>query len=229
MKPARTVIHRSPQRSVGAIHVSWFQDSPIHHESDLEAGVIKVLLLAPAVRHIQHQPVKLSYLDGEKERNHFPDLGLTLGDGRKILVEVKPAEFVPKHEVKFYACAAMLRSKGVDYYVCTDEQVTEERIGRAQAILDHAKMAAHAPDLAALVEWVRSLGQASVQDALARGHSEQLIWHAVGRRLLMTDPSLELAPGSWLTTQEIADEPYCIDRWLGCSAWPGSTGMRRTD
>lgn len=184
-----------------------------------------VLLLAPSVRHIQPQPVQLQYFDGEREREHFPDLGVTLCDAPKVIVEVKPAKFVPKHEVKFNACAALLRAKGVAYYVCTDEHVTEDRIHRAQAIHDHSKMAAPAVELAALVDWVRSLRQVSVQDALARGHSEPLICHAIGRRLLLTDPSLELAPGSRLTTQETADELYCIDRWLGCSPWLDS---RRT-
>lgn len=229
MKPTRQVITRSPHRSVGSIHASWFQDSPIHHESDLEAAVIKVLLLAPTVRHIQHQPVTLPYFDGERERKHYPDLGLTLCDGPKAIVEVKPAKFVPEHEVKFNACAALLRPKDMDYYVCTDEHVTEDRRYRALAIHDHAKMAAPAADLAALVDWVRSLRQVSVQDALARGHSEPLICHAVGRRLLLTDPSLELAPGNWLTTQETADELICIDRWLGCSPWPDSRHAHSSD
>lgn len=223
MKPARKVITTSPQRTVGAVHANWFQDGPIHHESDLEADVIKVLLMAPTVRRIQHQPVRLTYLDGETERKHFPDLGLTLADGTTAYVEVKPKKFVPEHLVKFNACAALLRKKDVDYFVVTDEQVGTERAWHAQAIHESAKRAAPADALTALVDWVRERRSASVADVLGAGFSEPLLQHAVGRRQLLTDPSLELNPGSWLTTQDIADELLSLASWLGCTPWPPST------
>lgn len=223
MKPARKVITTSPQRTVGAVHANWFQDGPIHHESDLEADVIKVLLMAPTVRRIQHQPVRLTYLDGQTERKHFPDLGLTLADGTTAYVEVKPKKFVPEHLVKFNACAALLRKKDVDYFVVTDEQVGTERAWQAQTIYDMAKRAAPADALTALVDWVRERRSASVADVLGAGFSEPLLQHAVGRRQLLTDPSLELNPGSWLTTQDTADELLSLASWLGCTPWPPST------
>lgn len=223
MKPARKVITTSPQRTVGAVHANWFQVGSIHHESDLEADVIKVLLMAPTVRLIQHQPVRLTYLDGETERKHFPDLGLTLADGTTAYVEVKPKKFVPEHLVKFNACAALLRKKDVDYFVVTDEQVGPERAWHAQTIYDMAKRAAPADALTALVDWVRERRSASVADVLGAGVSEPLLQHAVGRGLLLTDPSLELNPGSWLTTQDTADELLSLASWLGCTPWPPST------
>ncbi|MDL5034582.1 hypothetical protein QRD43_21940 [Pelomonas sp. APW6] len=222
MKPARQVIHRSNHRSVGSISATWFQDSPIHHESDLEAGVIKVLLMCPLVRHIQHQPTTLAYIDDDQARSHIPDLGLTLVDDVKAIVEVKPQKFVTDHVSKFNACAALLQAKQMNYYVCTDEHVTEERIARATEILDSAKRAAPNDALQALTAWVQRKRKVLVQDALAAGYREALILHAVGRRHLVTDPSLRLAPEDWLTTQETADEQLSLAAWLGSGPWPGS-------
>lgn len=204
---------------MGAVHASWFQDTPIHHESDLEANVIKMLLMAHTVRKIQHQPVTLTYMDGDKERRHFPDLGLTLADGTVAYAEVKPKKFVPNHLVKFNACAALLRTKGIDYFVVTDEQVGPDRAFYACEIYDMAKRAAPTDALAALVAWVHERRSASVQDALQAGFSEPLLSHAVGRRRLLTDPSLAFSPGSWLTTQETADELVSLEHWLGCPPW----------
>jgi len=219
MKPARQVISRSPARTVGAVHANWFQDTPIHHESDLEADVIKVLLMAHTVRRIHHQPVTLTYMDGDKERKHFPDLGLTLADGTTAYVEVKPKKFVPDHLVKFNACATLLRKKGIDYFVVTDDQVGPDRAFYACDIHDMAKRAAPAVALDSLVEWVRERRTVSVEEARQAGFSDPLLRHAVGRQRLLTDPSLELNPGSWLTTQETADELLSLENWLGCAPW----------
>ncbi|MFG6468186.1 Tn7 transposase TnsA N-terminal domain-containing protein [Roseateles sp. BYS87W] len=187
--------------------------------------MIKVLLMAHAVRKIQHQPVTLTYINGDKERRHIPDLGLTLADGTTAYVEVKPKKFVPEHLVKFNACAALLRKKDVDYFVVTDEQVGPKRAWYAQTIYDMAKRSAPADGLTALVDWVRERRSASVADVLGAGFSEPLLQHAVGRRQLLTDPSLELNPGSWLTTQDTADELLSLASWLGCMPWPpGTTG-----
>jgi hypothetical protein len=222
MKPVRQIITRSPHRTVGAIHAAWFQAEPIHHESDLEAAVIKLLLLAPTVQSIKHQAVKLVYSDGTKDRTHVPDLLLMLRDKRTAFVEVKPEKFVAEHRQKFDACAALLRCRDIQYFVCTDEHVDKVRESRANELLQLARMAAPSAQLDELVGWVRARGRTTVEDAISRG-GMPLIEHAVGRRLLLTDPSLELSPGNWLTTLETADELLCIDRWLGCAPWPAPT------
>lgn len=225
MKPARQVISRSPHRTVGSIHASWFQADPIHHESDLEAGIAKTLLLAPTVESIRPQAIKLTYWDGADERTHVPDFLVTLRDKRTAVVEGKPERFVPEHRQKFDACATLLRQRGVDYFVCTDKHADKARVARADELLQAARMAAPAEQLAELIAWVRTSGRATVQETLSKGYSEMLVEHAVGRRLLLTDPTLDLAPGSWLTTQETADELLCIEHWLGCSPWPPRAGI----
>lgn len=180
---------------------------------------MKLLLLAPTVQSISHQAVTLKYSDGEKERTHVPDLLVTLRDTRTVFVEVKPQKFVAEHRQKFDACSALLSCQDIRYFVCTDKHVDKVREARANELLQLARMAASAVQLDELCGWVRARGRASVQDAANQGYDPRLIEHAVGRRLLLTDPSLDLNPESWLTTMETADELLCIDRWLGCAPW----------
>lgn len=218
MKPARQIIKRAPHRTVGAIHAPWFQPDPIHHESDLEAAVVRVLLLAPAVTRIQHQPARIPYVDGTQQRHHVPDYLVELGD-RRVMLEVKPERFFEQHRAKFDACATVSDARGVDYFVCTDRQVDEARGDRAAELLQLARMAADPVELADLLRWVNQQGRVSVQAALARGHSLPLLMHAVGRRLVCTDSELRLAPDDWLLSKDSADELPNFEQWLGCSAW----------
>lgn len=178
------------------------------------------MLLAPGVQGIHHQAVKLTYSDGANERTHVPDLKVTLADQRYALVEVKPVKFVEKHRVKFDACANLLAHQGVDYFVCTDKQADRVRVFRARELLQTARMAAPPAELLKLVSWVRSQGRVTVGDAASSGYDLVLVEHAVGRRMLFTDPSLDLDPESWLFTQETADEYLSLAKWLGCSPWP---------
>lgn len=222
MKPARQVITRAPHRTVGAIHAPWLQTDPIHHESDLEAAAVKLLLLAPAVQGIHHQAVKLTYFDGIKDRTHVPDLKVVLRNQGYALIEVKPAKFVDGHRVKFDACAGLLARQGVDYFVCTDQHANKTRTARASELLHLARMAAPADQLLKLVTWVREHDRITVRAAISQGHAQVLLGHAVGRRLLYTDPSLDLDPESWLFTQETVNEHFSLSDWLGCSPWPSS-------
>lgn len=218
MKPARQLIKRAPHRTVGAIHAPWFQPDPIHHESDLEAAVVRVLLLAPSLTRIQHQPARIPYDDGSQQRHHVPDYLVELGD-RQLIVEVKPERFVEQHRTKFDACADILEARGVDYFVCTDGQVDKARGERAGEMLQLARMTADPGELADLLSWLTQQGRACVRSAEARGHSMPMLMHAVGRRLVATDPALRLAPDDWLLAKDSADELSSFEQWLGCSAW----------
>ena len=180
--------------------------------------VVRVLLLAPTVTRIQHQPARIAYDDGTQHRHHVPDYLLELGD-RRVMLEVKPERFVEQHRTKFDACATVLDARGVDYFVCTDREVEKARGARAAELLQLARMAADPVELADLLGWVERQGRASVRAALARGHSVPLLMHTVGRRLVFTDPALQLAPDDWLLSKDSADELPNLEQWLGCSAW----------
>lgn len=217
MKPARQIISRAPHRTVGSIHAPWFQADPVHHESDLEAAVVRVLLVTPPVVSIQHQPARIQYFDGTQARQHIPDFLLTLNGKRQVMLEVKPERLIEKHRAKFDACASVLGE--VDYVVVTDQHVNKVRGSRAAELLHMARLAANAEELADLLNCVARQKRVFVREALARGHSRLLLMHAVGRRLVFTSPSLQLAPEDWLLSKDSVDDFPDLKHWLGCSVW----------
>ncbi|WP_133700400.1 TnsA endonuclease N-terminal domain-containing protein [Roseateles toxinivorans] len=219
MKPARQIITTSPHRSVGAVHASWLQDDPIHHESFLEKGGIEILLLMPMAAHIKSQPIKLIYVSEGKERTHYPDFQVRLKDGRHIIVEVKPSVFVDEHRHKFNSCSAQLARAGIEYYVCTEKSLDAERVGRAENLRDQARRAAPSDELAELLHAVRLGGHLLIADALAQGFNPQVIGHAVGRRLLTVGPSLELSPTNRLRLMENEDGHLRCSDWIGSPPW----------
>lgn len=202
MKPARRIITTSPHRSVGAVHASWFQSDPIHHESFLEKGCIELMLLMPMATHIQHQPVKMRYQFEGKEHSHVPDFKLTLAGGAQAIVEVKPESLLDEHRNKFDQCSAQLAQAGIDYYVCTDKKLTDAFVERAEGLRDLARRAVPADMLRELLLLVSSGDDLKVEDALNQGFSEQVIGHAVGRRLLTVGPSLDLSPSNRLVVMD---------------------------
>ncbi|UXH77914.1 Tn7 transposase TnsA N-terminal domain-containing protein [Roseateles amylovorans] len=219
MKPARTVIHRSPHRKVGAIHAPWFQPEPIHYESDLERGAVEVMLLMPMARQIRHQPMTLNYeLDGGLHR-YTPDFQVTFVDGQEIVVEVKAERFVDEHRGKFDRCASQLLSGGIDFFVCTDLSLDDERIGRACALRDAARRAAPPEAVSTLLRWVQEAGRLQIGESLEAGIDLRVVMHAVGRRLLTVGPELDLASVNWLQLMEPEDGDLCCSSWLGSARW----------
>ncbi|MCX2864307.1 hypothetical protein OOZ63_20985 [Paucibacter sp. PLA-PC-4] len=219
MKPARQVITTSPHRSVGAVHASWFQSDPIHHESFLEKSCIEILLLMPMAEQIRHQPMTLTYMVDDTERRHIPDFQVRLRDGTHIVVEVKPEALLDEHRRKFDCCSAQLTNAGIEYYVCTDAWLTDERVGRAECLRDQARRSAPADELAGLLNLVRSRQDLLIADALAQGFSHHVIGHAVGRRLLTAGPQLDISPSNRLTSMEHEDEHVRCSDWLGSPPW----------
>jgi hypothetical protein len=201
------------------VHAGWFQPEPIHHESYLEKACVELLLLMPQARHIQHQPMKLIYEEDGKERTHIPDFKVTLADASFAVVEVKPAKFVKKHRTKFDACAAQLASSGVPYLVCTDKELSADRVARAEALRDMARRLVPGDALNALLDLVRAEGFVKIEEAMDLGIGQNVIGHAVGRRLLTVGPSLEISPPNGLRLMESEDEFLSSSDWLGCPPW----------
>lgn len=88
------VRRRMPTASKSAVFGSYTSEKTkavIYFESLLEESAFTVAEGSSRVRSYQEQPCQISYV-GEDGRAHtyYPDLHLTLDDGRVLLVEVKP-------------------------------------------------------------------------------------------------------------------------------------------
>ena len=227
MKPARQVVKPTTHRSVGIVHVGWFQPEGIAHESELEAAFVRHAVLCPATRTIHAQPFRLAWRDDEgTDHEYVPDYLVTLTDGSHVVVEVRPAKFVDQDRAKFGAAAAQLAARRIGYVVITDRHLPETRQQFDRLILRAAR-GSLAPDrIAHAVDMVTTAGSDGLvwSRALDSEVPESDWHHLIGRCLLAADTGVELSPSSrlflplnWPGARD--HERLQFERWFGCQAW----------
>ena len=137
----RKVVTRSPQRRVGYINCSWFQDQPIEHESQLEKRFIHCALLCPALIEIKSQPFKIE-IPGY--RPYTPDFLLTFSDKSIVLVEVKISPKVSLYIEKFKLVLQILDANNIKFFLLTEFDIDRfHQSVVAAEILRYAKSEIH--------------------------------------------------------------------------------------
>lgn len=113
--------------------VSW--------ESQLERKCIWHLEYSPAVRAYEEQPATLHFCDGAgKQRRAVPDFGVQLHDGRRLLIEVKPAAKLLSSELRerLARVGVTANAQGYEYKIVTDRDLNKEPLlTNLQDILRH--------------------------------------------------------------------------------------------
>ncbi len=231
MKPARQVVKPTTHRSVGIVNVSWLQPHGIPHESGLEAAFIRYAVLCPAVKAISAQPFRLPWTDGAGvEHDYVPDFQVTLNDGARLVVEVRPKRFIEKDREKFDAAAQILGHKRIDFIVISDVLLPKGLRALAMRVLRNARgdLAADLVSRASELVARAGIGGLAWQDALASGIAEHDWFHLLGRRRIVADTGLMLCatsrlhqPLDWPGAQE--HERLQFDCWFGCQAWRPNT------
>ena len=231
MKPARQVVKPTTHRSVGIVHVGWFQAEGIVHESELEAAFVRHAVLCPVTRTIHAQPFRLAWRDVEgTDREYVPDYLVTLTDGSRVVVEVRPARFVDQDRAKFSAAAAQLAARQIRYVVVTDEHLPETTQQIDRLILRAARGSLASDRIALALEMVAETGADGLPWSRAMGSKvPESDWHhLIGRRIVAADSGIELAPASrlflplnWPGARD--HERLQFERWFGCQAWWSNT------
>lgn len=231
MKPARQVVKPTTHRSVGIVNVSWLQPDGIPHESELEAAFIRYAVLCPAVREISAQPFQLAWRDARgADRAYVPDFRVTLNDGAKVVVEIRPARFIEKDREKFDAAAQLLGKKRIDFIVISDAHLPKELEALTRLVLRSARGELSADLITRAEKLVVRAGSDGLawNEALASGIAERDWHHLLGRRRLVADTGLSLRPTSrlhqplhWPGAREHARLQF--DRWFGCQTWGQDT------
>ena len=231
MKPARQVVKPTTHRSVGIVNVSWLQPDGIPHESELEAAFIRYAVLCPAVREISAQPFQLPWTDAAgADRAYVPDFQVTLLDGTKVVVEIRPARFIETDREKFDAAARLLGQKRIDFIVISDELLPKELQVLTRLLLRSARGELGADLITRADELVAraGIGGLAWNEALASGIAERDWHHLLGRRRFVSDTGLSLRPTSrlhqpldWPGARD--HERLQFDRWFGCQAWRPNT------
>lgn len=203
------------------MHARWFQPDPIQWESYRERDFISVAMTCPVVASIRSQPHRIPYADETgRTRTYVPDFEVTLLNGRRAVIEIKMAQFINKERWKFDCAASMLAESEIDFYVL-DEHMVEPRRAQ-QAALWHRYARADEPHstLEKVLDVVGRHGYATVDELRLQGFGQPVIYHCLGRRLLIADAWSPLEGNSRLKFFDfLSDEHLFFDHWFNCSPW----------
>lgn len=218
MKPARKVVRRNPGRGVGMVFGVGPDGAYAEHESFLERAFILVASVCPYVKYIRSQPYRIEWADPTGEMHTYvPDFELELIDSCRLVVEVKPGRFVPKHKDLFDAVTRRLRADGLSYFVATDRLLRAECVRQAELCRRFRK--ADLP--ASLCQAALELAKNGIDfDAAASTDVPDYVWLGlIGRRMLHTSVA-DMSGSTRLVPErnEHDSEIQCLD-WFGGSRW----------
>lgn len=226
-QPARRIVSRSPHRSVGIVSCSWLQSWGIEYESQLERRFIQCALVFPFLHSVIHQPFKISYLHEGQERQYTPDFICNFTDGSRVVIEVKPKAFVPKHQPTLSAAATVLGSSGVPFSVCTDKELGKSIATNAATILRYTRGAIPHTALGSCVAFLAERrGSASLAELLlGTGIPLNDVLHLIGRHSLSIPSLSDINPTVTVSIPQLEmQHAYILFLdWLGLAEWPAAT------
>jgi hypothetical protein len=231
MKPARRVVTRAPSQNVGVVSCPWLQAEDIEHESITERWFLVLAVLLPRLQRIQHQPFQLELppadagADDAKAATYVPDFLLEFKSGERVVVEVKPEKFVPKHRARLLAAAEVLKSRDHSFFVITDRHL-ESTASMAEGIEMRRRAKGPRPveeTQRALAALAAALGYVTVGElcAVADVSIGAVAW-LVGRAMVGTKtPSVthEQTLVIHLDKEEDCNAALSVGRWFASKAW----------
>jgi hypothetical protein len=192
IKPAREVVQRSPQRSVGIMACSWIQDHGIEYESQLERRFLQQSLILPMIKRVIHQPFRLEYMEDDKPLTYVPDFFLLFKDNTKAVIEVKPRKFIKKHLHKLTEAQRLLNENDIPFLVITEKEIDDGiKVANASYLLRFARGSASEDAKQHCLRILSSCPVGLRLDELVKETAipEEDILHFVGRAALSLDLS----------------------------------------
>ena len=234
MKPSRKVVTRSPHRVVGLIACNWLQKLPIEYESQLEKRFIQKILLTPGVTEIIHQPFQIEY--GEAlEKKYTPDFLITLQDGTKIVVEVKPEKFIPKFADTFDAAGDILQQRNFKFCVVSELQIDiKDEPESIDLLLRYAKGSFPHSDIEAVKQFISCTikREISIKETCDSTNSSiHLLFHMLGRRILRFSNEISTSINTLIlgNSEGESDDNVFIPNWLNNTQWTANSRVRQND
>ncbi|WP_332751204.1 TnsA endonuclease N-terminal domain-containing protein [Hydrogenophaga sp.] len=220
MKPARTVVNRSPHRSVGLAVGTRLQSALTDHESGPEKSFVVVAGVCMGVKCIEPQPFKLQWTDAEgKLRSYVPDYRVTFIDGTQMTFEVKPTKFVAKNELRFDQASRQLARAHQSFVVVTEHHLTDARVEMAQ-LWRRYRSSELPKDFVELATRMVNDGT-TWADACASEVPLHVWFGLLGRRQFSIESADLRSDTRLLNAHEFKehDPQVHIQRWFGCSPW----------
>jgi len=137
---ARKVISRSKSTSSGK-YPSWKARRMLHWESPYELHAFRLLDAHPSVLRFAEQPLVVTYLMGDVQHDHYPDIEVHTTSGVELW-EVKTKHDADRFAVRTRLLQAALPSYGYRYRVVLAEDLAAEpRLSNAALVLRHGRPA----------------------------------------------------------------------------------------
>jgi hypothetical protein len=222
MKPARTVVNRSPHRQVGLLASGSPDTAQVDHESHLESGFVQVVRVLREVKRIQAQPFRMEGLPAHLDRlSYVPDYLVELNDGHRCVFEIKPERFIEKDRDLFNWAAKTLARSGTSFFVVTNQLLGNKRL-EAAALIRRFKKAALPSEL---IEKALDIATPSITwKEASQSAIPSYVWLGlVGRHALLADTIdfTSTADARLYSQPEESEHDHQIRlcNWLGCSPW----------
>lgn len=204
MKPAkRKVVTRSPSHTVRLLHLPHVQEQPVEADSSLERDFVQIAGLYPFIKSIKHQPFRLELRDG---KSYTPDFLLDFVDGSRLVVEIKPQEFVAQHQQKLQAAEALLAQARFGFLIATDEMLRAGALAaRALRIRRYSKGNFSKEITDQLVSYVEAhpAGVSLEETCRQSGLTTEMIFHALAYHRICTRNPLDIRPEAVLIDVQI--------------------------
>jgi hypothetical protein len=154
----------------------------VQYESRLELGFLLLLEESDDIAYYQEQPLEVPYTSNDKLFPYYPDVLFVLRDGRTVVVEIKPVNFMAlrRNLTKWSALRAFCEAKGWGILVtdghCTIQQVQRRPVDAAfaQAVLRRLQSG---PLLWPEYRQLRDQYPVNRNDFLALILKNRLVWH----------------------------------------------------
>jgi hypothetical protein len=120
---AREVLSRGPQKNVEVLNYPHLKDDEIHAEGQLAPKAVTLIAFFPQVTRLQEEPEKIPLGQSPDDGHAYPDLRLTINQGDRPFVEVKPFVFADQPEVRSHLVRvkdAIRKRYSERYIVLTD-------------------------------------------------------------------------------------------------------------
>ena len=205
--PAREFFSYRGQRHFPGLW--WLATTGRHvgHESWLERDHVMALDFDRAVTGVSSQPFTLSWGGRSRRVSHTPDYFARLADGSGVVVDVRPADRVgPKDAVKFEVTAAACAIVG-NWSFRLVHELEPVLVANIRWLSGYRHPRHGDPDLGAALLQVFAGG-----GALLAGVSQiadplrglPALFHLLWRGDLVTDTSVPLGDGTWVSSREPA-------------------------
>ncbi|KAF3462133.1 transposase [Ralstonia solanacearum] len=126
-RPVRTVVTRSGSMPRGYFP-SLKNGRMVEYEQTLEADACLLFEMSPLIQAYRQQPEKIWFPDGDRTRLYRPDYELELFNGKRVLVEIKPAKRLAKPDIraKFDRIQEHMDRTERQFVILTEESVRQQ-------------------------------------------------------------------------------------------------------